>query len=202
MEVHFRYAMELVDHTQPELDVSRSLDIYLRLHGLRGPDADGLAHRVLLALGRRATPAQFSGPESGEASRSKTPQSIVGQIRRRLRGRMNTDLREWVEYHTGRAETEVLGAHVDNALQFIKLLTPALAMAEAVALYAEELVVPSRMTETIYYLALARRSVNSASVSSRNPPVDEGSAWLFTESTQRSLRVVGPRRDPGGREVI
>jgi hypothetical protein len=200
-EVHFRYAAELVDHACPDIDPSRVLAIYVRLHGLRGADATRLYHSVFVSLGRRQAPKPLVDGAPAEGAGWKTPQSVLGQIRNRLRGRVNTELREWVEYHTGRAETELLGAHVDNALQFVQLLEPRLGIAEAVAVYAEELAVQPRITETIYYLALARRSPASSKAAPGQPSRGDLPSRAFPEQNQRVMSVLANRRAPGAREV-
>jgi hypothetical protein len=159
MEVHFRYAMELVEHAREQVDASRALEIYARLHGIRQPDAERLRHRVLVALGRRAD-ARRTGGSGEELAVPDTPRSVIGVIKKRLRGRVHLALREWVEFHTGRAETELLWAHVENALQFVDLMAPAADVADAVAAYAGHLGIPSARTEIIYYLTLAHLSGN------------------------------------------
>jgi hypothetical protein len=190
MDVHFRYVIELVDHASDEVDAARALSIYKRLHGLQGLDASALSHKVFVALGRRAPQTEVE--EKPEEGLVESPQSILGVIRRRLRGRVNTELREWVEYHTGRAETELLWVHVENALQYVDLLDSVLSMGEAVALYADELGVPAARTETVYYLALAHRSASAV----LTVPGDDSarSSTVFPEPTRQSLRIVGSRR--------
>ena len=193
MEVHLRYAMELVDHTRDHLEPARALGIYARLHHMTEPYAERLHHEVFVALGRRTPPKALSRTVSEVPATPETPQTILGLIRRRLRGRINSELREWLEYHTGRAETELLWAHVENALQFIELLEEAIGLGEAVELYAAELAVPPARIETIYYLALAHRSaITVPSVPGRSIP-QEQPARSAAEPPQR-LKIVSTRR--------
>jgi hypothetical protein len=194
LEIHFRYLMELVDHAQPVVDPSRALSIYIRLHGLRNEDANALFHKLFVALGRRSKRKPFVGGVVEDGGGWESPQSVLGLIRRRLRGRVNTELREWVEYHTGRAETELLWAHVENALEFGELLKPVLGMGDVVTLYASELAIPPGRTETIYYLALAHRSATATPNLLGEVSVGDRAARTVTESAAASIRMVESRR--------
>jgi hypothetical protein len=193
MEVHLRYAMELVDRTRDQLEPARALSIYARLHHLSESMASRLQHDVFVALGRRSPPKAPAGSGSGAPDGPETPQSILGIIRHRLRGRINSELREWLEYHTGRAETELLWAHVENALQFIDLLEAEVGLADAVEVYASELAVPPARIETIYYLTLAHRSALAF------PSVPGGSVSAepqvrSTTDPPKRLKIVSTRR--------
>lgn len=161
VDVHLKYAMEFVDRASGTLDPERTLEIYARLHHLRGQDADHIFQKVLVALGRRTSLKPFVHEEPAEPILAETPRTVLGQIRRRLRGRANHELREWVEYHTGRAETELLWTHVENARQFVDLLEPFLGLGGAVTRYADDLDIPPSRTEIIYYLMLAAASVEA-----------------------------------------
>lgn len=201
MEVHFRYAMELIDHASQEVDPARALSIYTRLHNLRVPDANTLYHKVFVALGRRRSPKPFAEDATEHDPGAKTPQSVFGQIRRRLRGRVNTELREWVEYHTGRAETELLSTHVENSLEFVDLLEPAVSMADSVALYAEELGLHPARIEVIYYLALASRSARKYTTAPNELTPGGTGGEVRAESSSRSLKLVATRRGSRRREA-
>lgn len=202
MEVHFRYAMELVEHTHRQLEPARALAIYSRLHGLRSSDADTLRHRVFVALGRRAaqSPVQATAPPSESEPQLETPQSVIGVIRQRLRGRVNIELREWVEFHTGRAETELLWSHVENALEFIQILKPTRSVADAVEIYTSQLAIPAARTETIYYLTLAHLSGNTlVSVGEETAAIDRSVAPK-ANAPRPSLRITANRLTPGRRQ--
>jgi uncharacterized protein YbgA (DUF1722 family) len=189
VDVHFRYSLELVDHARSTVEPSRAFGIYARLHHLRGADADHLYQKVLVALGRRKTLKPFAGEAADDAPGVDTPQSVFGQIRRRLRGRQNTELREWVEFHTGRAETELLWAHVENARQFAELLEPYLGIAGAVAVYAESLAIPPGRAEIIYYMVLAQRSTDGAPSVPAAETVESTATAVFPEPALRLLKT-------------
>ncbi len=195
MEVHFRYAMEMVEHTREQLDPARALAIYARLHDLRGAGVEDLHHRVFVALGRRPAPNPVAGSDPGDAAGTRgpeTPRSVIGIIRKRLRGRVNLELREWVEFHTGRAETELLWAHVENALQFVELLAPGADVAEAIGAYASQLQISPARTEIIYYLTLAHLSGNPLVSPSEDPIVND---------LRPSLRIGSVHQRPGRRHA-
>lgn len=194
MEVHFRYAMELVEHAREQLEPAPALAIYARLHGLRGSDIESLHHRVFVALGRRAAPNPAAGgsPDGDGTQGPQTPGSVIGIIRKRLRGRVNLELREWVEFHTGRAETELLWTHVENAIQFVDLLAPGADVAKAVGAYASQLQISSSRTEIIYYLTLAHLSGNPLVSPAADPIVDDG---------RPALRIGATHRRPGRRHA-
>jgi hypothetical protein len=194
MEVHFRYAMELIEHVRDEIDPGRALGIYTRLHGLRGEDANTLYQRVFVALGRR-TRRPFAHGAADSPDEWETPDTIIGVIRRRLRGRVNRELRQWVEFHTGRAETELLWAHVENSLEFADLLQPHVGVGEAVAYYTDALRVPHYRRETVYYLALAHLSPEPApALVEPTAASAERAGRLFAAAAPDALRVVGSRR--------
>lgn len=194
MEVHFRHAMELIEHVQGELEPRRALDIYARLHKLLPAEAIAVSQEVFVDLGRRVLPRPAEvGPEAQDI-RWEDPESTLRQIRRRLRGRINKDLRDWVEYHTGRTETALFWTHVDNAHEFIDLLERSRSVSDAVALYANELAVSPSWTEIIYFLVLDQRSpgrstaVTSTSIVRRPWPA---------EARPATLRIVEKRRERG-----
>jgi hypothetical protein len=199
-EVHFRYAMELVEHTREQIEPGRALTIYNRLHGLRGAEAGGLQHRVYVALGRRILPRSAATEAAAPETEWESPRSIVALIRRRLRGRVNRELREWVEYHTGRAETELLWAHVENALQFVELLESEVGIGNAVDVYAAELALPAPKAETVYYLSLAHRGAGNPADEVADTERGEPPAAI-AEAGHRSLRIVAGRRASGRRQA-
>jgi len=195
IEIHLRYALELVEYAKAHVEPARAVDMYSRLHGLQTADAEDLRHKVFVTLGRRSV-QRVAAEQSEHPSADQTPRTILQLIRRRLRGRVNLELRGWVEYHTGRAETELLWAHVENALQFIDLLEPELDAGEAVTVYAAEMALSSAKSETIYYLALAHRSAGSQLSVSDN--VGDRPSRGFGESSQPALRLT-PNRPGVGR---
>ena len=195
LDVHYRYALELVDHAAREIEPGRAFDIYARLHHLPGADADHLFQKVLVTIGRRSPPKPFEGdPEEGETI-VETPHSIVAQIRRRLRGRQNMELREWIEFHTGRAETELLWTHVENARGFVELLEPFIGIGQAVGTYGFNLGVADGRAEIIYYLVLAHMSAGSTPTAPEYAS-NGGRLTLVTREVPGRDPRPSPRADP------
>lgn len=197
MEVHFRHAMELIEHVEGEMEPRRALDIYARLHKLSPVEAAAVNQEVFVALGRRVLPRHVEVGTEPQEIRWEDPDSTLRQIRRRLRGRVNKELREWVEYHTGRAETAIFWAHIDNAHDFADLIEHGRSVSDAVAIYADELGVSPSWTEIIYFLVLEQRSPATA------PAVGSGSTslvrrpWPSPDARSASLRIVEKRRERG-----
>ena len=82
--------------------------------------------------------------------------SILSAFRSRLRGRVNEELRHWVEYQAARTEVALLETHVQNALHFVDILKSETAPNEAVEIYLDALEVRDSIAEVVYYIALAR----------------------------------------------
>jgi len=107
---------------------------------------------------------------------------------------VNLELREWVEYHTGRTETDLLWAHVENAVQFVELLQPVMAVGEAVEAYTESLGIPGGRAEIIYYLVLAHRSAGMGPTTTTETRAARLSV-VRNDSSIRSIRGAARRRE-------
>lgn len=160
LDAHLRLLLELVERAREEVPPPRALEIYVRLHRIAPGDALILSHRLLVALGRRIGQERLdiAPPADGKEPPWDSPSSLLGRLRKRLRGRVNPELRRWVELHTGRAEIALLEVHVENALRVIEILEPMDSYAAAVELYAGLLHVPPPQVETLYFLVLDRLS--------------------------------------------
>lgn len=193
-EVHFQQAMELVEHTAGELEPRRALDVYARLHKLTPAESANVSQEVFVALGRKVLPRQVEVGTDTPDVRWENPDSTLRQIRRRLRGRVNTELREWVEFHAGRTETAVFWAHIENAHEFVDLLERSRSISEAVTLYADQVGLSPSWTEIVYFMVLDQRSPVSratgvaATALVRRP-------WPVTDGRSAPLRVVEKRRE-------
>lgn len=195
MEVHLQHAMEMVEHTDGELEPRRALDIYARLHKLSAGDAASVEQEVFVALGRRILPRPIKEEAQEEEVRWEDPDSTLRQIRRRLRGRVNLELRSWVEFHTGRAETALFWTHIENADEFVDLLEEHRGISDAVAIYSERVALSPSWSELIYFMLLEQRG-----------PTPRGTAGLTAprrtwraDARPAALRVVETRRERGGR---
>lgn len=193
-DVHFQHALQLVEHTDGELEPRRALDIYARLHKLSATEAAGIEQEVFVSLGRRLLPRQVDSDQREEQVRWEDPDSTLRQIRRRLRGRVNLELRRWIEFHTGRTETALFWTHVENADEFVDLLDDHRGIADAVNLYSERVALSPSWTELIYFMILDQRAPAAADASGAVSP---RRAWRANEPRPAALRVVETRRERG-----
>lgn len=154
---HVTSALRLIELGADRVSVTRMLDIYLRLHGLLGAQAELLAYSVLAALGNRSpdghTAALLAGRDNVEADE---PVSLLHELKRRLRGRVHHDLRRWVELATGAAQAGILEIHVSHAIRFAEDLAPSHSVAQACALYADMAGVPRSLRDSLQILLLDR----------------------------------------------
>lgn len=192
-EVHFQQAMELIEHTTGELEPRRALDIYARLHKLTPAEAANVCQEVFVALGRRQLPKPMEVSGDGAGVRRENPDSTLRQIRRRLRGRVNTELRQWVEFHAGRTETAVFWAHIENAHEFVDLLERGRSVSEAVTMYADQIGLSPSWTELVYFMVLDQRSPASRAAGVGTAIVRR--PWPVSEGRSTPLRVVEKRRE-------
>nr|PZN91840.1 MAG: hypothetical protein DIU52_00265 [bacterium] len=160
VDVHFAHVLELIERARADnLPAGRALEIYARLHHLRDEDAEQLAKRVLAHVGGRAIRLAALGRGDERLSdvfEDDDVFSVFRQLRRRLRGRRNHELRRWVELHTARTELALLDVHADGAARFIELVKPESSLGDAVRLYARVMQVRDSIVEALYLLALDR----------------------------------------------
>lgn len=129
LEEHVRSAVEMVEQGADRAPVQRLLSAYVRLHDLEGQESLQLRERVLASLGRRPDGA---GPLDG-------PSSPLERLRRRLRGRVNPELRDWVERHTASVELIIVDLHTESALKMLGLVEDHASTREGIDLYSEML---------------------------------------------------------------
>lgn len=159
---HLRYALELVDEGGDRVPVERLLDAYGRLHHLRDDERRQLTERLLVALGR--------DPAAASRGRLHPPRSVLRRVARRVRGRVHTDLREWVDRHTARVELSVLDVHVEHALRFTAILFDEHRPDEAVDLYAETMSLRPTMAEIVRLRVLAEAPVHGEGAEGTEAP--------------------------------
>lgn len=139
LDEHVRSAVELVEEAAGRAPVDRLLAAYVRLHHLSDPDARKVRERLLAALGR-----------SGSADAALAgPRSAFARLRRRLRGRVDRELRDWVEQHSARVELALLDIHVDNALDTLRAVAPTIPAGQAISIYAEMLELRDTVAEMV-----------------------------------------------------
>lgn len=129
LEEHARSTVELVEEGGDRASLERLLATYVRLHHLTEADAKRLREKVLATLGRDPRTA-------GRVSEFDAPRSPFRRVRNRLRGRVDLELREWVEQHTARVELTIVDLHVSHAMDFLGVFGDNGSVQEALELYA------------------------------------------------------------------
>jgi hypothetical protein len=162
LAAHVDHALDLIALVDRQVSFTDALEIYARLLRLEEDEARNITTRTLAILGEKVEqqgdwviPEPAPPPET-EASPAETGRSVFGQLRNRLKGRVNEDLRRRIEFIAARTEVSLLDTHVDNALHFVDFLDSELNEREAVELYLDALDVRDAIAEVVYYLSLAR----------------------------------------------
>lgn len=158
---HVSYILELVEIAGDRVTPQRATDIYLRVHALEEAPGQVVRNRVLAEFGHR----ERAAPRPPEPVPPATPdpppaesRGPFGFLRGRFRGRVQTELRRWIELHTGRSEVRLLDIHVRNALTFIATLPADVPTREAVAIYGDRVGVRPEVGEVLLWLVLDRLS--------------------------------------------
>ena len=164
LSTHVRHVLALVDLVADRLPFDDALDIYVRILGLTPEQARNIGSRALAELGRRGgrpaattpTPAPEPEPEEETAAAASTGRSdaLFSRLRRRVRGRVQDELRERINLAAARTEDAILETHVENALVFKKALAEELSPPEAVEMYLETMMLPEGVSDVIYNRAL------------------------------------------------
>ena len=161
LATHVDHALGLIQVVGDQVPFENALGIYTRLLRLSEDEARVITTRALAILGERAAETE-SWPELITAAEIEEAEEDSGRfmriVRQRLRGRVNEDLRKFVELTAARTEVAILNTHVENALNFVELLEKDMSFNEAVELYLESLEVRESVAEVAYYLTLARLS--------------------------------------------
>jgi hypothetical protein len=161
LSTHVDHVLNLIQLVGNQVPFENALAIYTRLLRLSEDEARVITTRALAIIGERANeseawPELITEAEVEESNKRGGGRSIMKQVRQRLRGRVNDDLRKFVELAAARTEVSILNTHVDNALGFVDMLDKELPFNEAVELYLEGLEVRDSIAEVGYYLALSK----------------------------------------------
>jgi hypothetical protein len=164
LSTHVDHALRLIELVGPRVPFDNVLGIYTRLLRLNEEEARVITTRALAILGERVAGGELlvseapPPPEPEPEPDSADGRGFMTTLRQRLRGRVNDELRRWVELVAARTEVALLETHVDNALNFVKLLTGEMPFNESVELYLEALEVRDSVAEVAYFIALSRIS--------------------------------------------
>lgn len=165
LSAHVEHALDLIALVTDEVSFTDALEIYTRLLRLDEDEAQNISTRALAVLGEKAEltqewpePAKEPRPEPREVDAEEEPSgwSLFGQLRQRLRGRVNEELRRRIELVAARTEVALIQTHVENAIQFVDFLQPEVSERESVELYLDALDVRESIAEVVYYLSLSR----------------------------------------------
>jgi hypothetical protein len=168
LSTHVRHVLALVDLVHDELPFDSALDIYARILRLTPEQARNVGSRALAAIGRRSglTEAEelnldLSDDESDSADETRAQgddagrfDAVFSRVRRRIKGRVQDDLRQRINLASARAEDALFETHVQNALVFGKALAEEVPLHEAVDLYLDVMTIPEGVSDVIFNRAL------------------------------------------------
>lgn len=161
LTAHVDHALDLIALVNQDVSFTDALEIYSRLLRLEEDQARNISTRALAILGEkvdhdaRAKPQEsIQGPDTEEDDESG--RSMFGQMRQRLRGRVNEELRRRIELIAARTEVALTHTHVENALHFVDFLDSEMNERQAIDLYLDALDVRDSIAEVVYYISLSR----------------------------------------------
>ncbi len=178
-EAHLAQALEFVRHCAGQVTGARALSMYSRLHHLTDEQHRQLVNGVLAAYGRENR-EDDRNPGDGEIPWSDTS-TVLDRVLRRLRGRRNRELRQWVELHTGHAERMLLEVHVQNALRCLEARGEGADVAVAVYAYMDAVSLRESLFEALHIMVLDRLYHRRLA----------GPAAVTSDAWRSGLRVVG-----------
>jgi hypothetical protein len=185
-QFHVSSAIAMIELAAGRVSAVRMLAIYLRMHGIVGPEAELLSYSVLAALGHRASKgAAASLFVEGEEPAQPESGSVLKVIRNRLRGRIHHDLRRWVELATGATQAGLLDIHVRHAVKFARELTESHSILQAVHLYSDMAGVPRSLRDPLYLFLLDRLAAEELPRQKTAPQSDRVS--LFPHRSRRAV---------------
>lgn len=169
LATHVRHVLAMVDLVSDQIPFDNALDIYVRILRLTPEQSRNVGSRALAAIGRRSGLPLVESFDldamSDAADRDEEPEeeqreaggrfdAVFSRVRRRIRGRVQEDLRHRINLAAARAEDDLFATHVENALIFAKALSDEVQLAEAVELYLETMAMPDGVSDVIFNRAL------------------------------------------------
>ncbi len=170
VDAHTAHALDFIALLDGRLSMQDALTRYLREMGVIEPMSTAVRTKVLVALedaesaGRRvllheaeAAAAQDEPREpeqEGERWRRFTPGALVSGVRERNKSREETE--KVVMLAMARAEEDVIGTHVDNAITFAALLDSAIGLDKAVQEYIEVVGLGGPRAQAVFQRTMAR----------------------------------------------
>ncbi|HEX6750005.1 MAG TPA: hypothetical protein VF092_22115 [Longimicrobium sp.] len=169
LDTHVRHVLAFVELVHDQLPFDAALDIYARILRLNPEQARNVGSRAFAELGRRGLVAGGGHGEvtlmeddaaDHEDARRPAPddsgrfEQVFSRVRRRIRGRVQDDLRHRINLAAARAEDDLFERHVENALEFARALQAEVPLHEAVDLYLEIMSVPDGVSDVVFNRAL------------------------------------------------
>lgn len=172
LATHVRHVIAFVDLVSDRLAFDDALDIYVRVVRLTPEQARNVGSRALAELGRRdgtverASEARTAAeleqdedvapePETGAPTGGRS-EAMFARLRRRVRGRVQDELRERINLSAARTEDDLLETHVENALVFVRALAEELPAPDATEMYLDTMMLPEGMADVIYNRTLRK----------------------------------------------
>jgi hypothetical protein len=191
LATHVDHALDLIALVNKDVTFTDALEIYSRLLRLDEDEGRNITTRTLAVLGEKVEqdgewPEPDPVPVPEPDPEEDAGRSLFGNLRHRLRGRVNEELRRRIELVAARTEVALLHTHVDNALHFVDFLDAEINERQAVELYLDALDVRDAIAEVVYYLSLARFADDIL------PPHGTG----LTAARKRAAAPEGPATDP------
>lgn len=168
LATHVRHVLALVDLVADRMPFDDALDIYVRILRLTPEQARNIGSRALAELGRRGGDALVTegarAPVVPEAEPEEEvraqgggarPDALFARLRRRVRGRVQDELRERINLAAARTEDGILDTHVHNSLSFARALASELSASESIELYLETMMLPEGVADVVYNRALS-----------------------------------------------
>lgn len=164
LATHVRHVVALVDLVSDQIPFDAALDIYARVLKLSAEQARNVGSRALAAIGRRNGLPETEDPEIAllddepedrEDHSRADPGSgrfdeMFSRVRRRIRGRVQDDLRQRINLAAARAEDDLFHTHVENALIFARALADESPLHDSVDMYLEIMAVPEGVSDVIF----------------------------------------------------
>ncbi|HSU14382.1 hypothetical protein [Longimicrobium sp.] len=167
LDTHVRHVLALVELVNGQVPFDAALDIYARILRLNPEQARNVGSRAFAELGRRGvlqggdevTLMEDDAADREDARRPGTDdggrfEQVFSRVRRRIRGRVQDDLRHRINLAAARAEDDLFEQHVANALEFARSLSAEVPLHEAVDLYLEIMSVPEGVSDVVFNRAL------------------------------------------------
>lgn len=191
LSTHVEHALELIELVGDQVPFDDALEIYNRLLRITPEEERIITTRALAILGEREGQPQGWAERmaNADAAAANGGGSIFSNLRQRLRGRVNDELRHWIELEAARTEVALLHTHVANAINFVEILQNEMPLTEATELYLEALDVRDSIAEVVYYITLARLNGSIIPARNKEPAIQVGPVTQTTPD-DRLLRVV------------